>query len=103
MTTRKLCRASKITTRENEIIQLISDEYSSKEIAKLLFISIETVKDHRKNIRRKLNVKNVAGLIRVAFQSRLLLLKNDDGLSPLQGVVAYAGGNLDNSFIEARH
>jgi len=101
MTIRKKCRASKITTRENEIIQLISDEYSSKEIAEMLFISIETVKDHRKNIRRKLNVKNVAGLIRVAFQSRLLLLQSEESFSPLQGVVDYAR-NVDNSFVAAR-
>jgi|GEM_PF-2617902 len=103
MTTTRKYPASKITTRENEIIQLISDEYSSKEIAKLLYISIETVKDHRKNIRRKLKVKNVAGLIRVAFQSRLLQLKFDDGVNPLHSVSAYASGNVDNSFIEARH
>jgi len=81
MKTTNQCPSSKITSRENQIIQLISKEYSSKEIANLLFISIETVKDHRKNIRRKLNVKNVAGLIRVAFQSRLILLKQEVALA----------------------
>ena len=76
--------ASKITSRENQIIQLISYEYSSKEIAEVLFISIETVKDHRKNIRKKLKVKNVAGLIRVAFQSRLIMFQNDEVFGSLQ-------------------
>ena len=80
--------ASKITSRENQVIQLISYEYSSKEIAELLFISIETVKDHRKNIRKKLKVKNVAGLIRVAFQSRLIMLQNDESFGSLQGGVS---------------
>ena len=77
MRTNNQCPASKVTSREIQVIQLISNEYSSKEIADLLFISIETVKDHRKNIRRKLNVKNVAGLIRVAFQSRLITLQQE--------------------------
>lgn len=64
-----------ISPREKEVIQLIANEYSTKEIANLLFISTETVKSHRKNIRRKLNVRNVAGIVRVAFQSRLLQIQ----------------------------
>lgn len=60
-----------ISSREREIIQLIANEYTTKEIANQLFIATETVKSHRKNIRKKLNVKNVAGIVRIAFQSRL--------------------------------
>ena len=44
---------SEITSRELEVIQLISNEFSSREIANLLYISEETVKSHRKNIRKK--------------------------------------------------
>jgi DNA-binding CsgD family transcriptional regulator len=61
-----------VSPRELEIIQLIVHEYSTKEIANLLFIGIETVKSHRKNILRKLKVKNVAGMVRVAITSNLL-------------------------------
>jgi len=67
---------SRITTREVEIIRLISNEYSSREIANLLYISMETVKTHRKNIRKKLNVKNVAGVVRVAFQTQLITFQS---------------------------
>jgi len=67
---------SRITTREVEIIRLISNEYSSREIANLLYISMETVKTHRKNIRKKLNVKNVAGIVRVAFQTQLITFQS---------------------------
>lgn len=61
-----------ITVRELEIISLLIDEYSSKEIAQKLFISIETVHSHRKNIRRKLGVKNVAGIVREAIHLRMV-------------------------------
>lgn len=61
-----------ITLREREVIDLLVNEYSSKEIAKKLFISVETVHSHRKNIRRKLGVKNVAGIVREAFQLRMV-------------------------------
>ncbi len=70
-----------ITTREVEIIRLISYEYSSKEIANMLFISEETVKSHRKNIKKKLKVKNVAGVVRVAFQTQLISLQSGVALA----------------------
>jgi DNA-binding NarL/FixJ family response regulator len=52
-----------LSTREIEILKLITQEYSSKEIAEMLFISVNTVENHRKNIFAKLQVKNLAGLI----------------------------------------
>lgn len=61
-----------ITQREREVIELLINEYNSKEIAKKLFISVETVHSHRKNIRRKLGVKNVAGVVREAMQFRMV-------------------------------
>ena len=63
---------SKISKREIEIIGLIANEYTSKQIAQRLLISFETVKSHRKNLFIKLNVKNVAGLVRVAFENQYL-------------------------------
>ncbi len=61
-----------ITNREREIIHLLAYEHTTKEIANKLFISLETVKSHRKNILQKLEVKNVAGIVRVAFQKNLI-------------------------------
>ena len=61
-----------ISTREKEVLYLIAYEHSSKEIAAKLFLSQETVNTHRKNIMRKLEVKNTAGMMRVAFEKNLL-------------------------------
>ncbi len=65
---------SKISNREREIIDLIAQEYCVREIATLLFISEHTVTSHRKNIMRKLEVKNTAGLIRRCFETGILKL-----------------------------
>ncbi len=56
-----------LTRREKEVLQLIAKEYSSKEIADKLFISINTVEIHRKHLFQKLDVKNLAGLVRKAL------------------------------------
>ncbi len=61
-----------LTRREKEILQLIAREYSSKEIADQLFISLNTVEIHRKHLFQKMDVKNVAGLIRKALQLGLI-------------------------------
>lgn len=61
-----------ITPREQKVLHLIAYEYSSKEIASKLFISYETVNTHRKNIMMKLDVKNTAGMVRVAYQKNIL-------------------------------
>ena len=56
-----------LTEREVELIRLIADELTMKEIAGRLFLSEHTVKTHRKNIMAKMDVKNTAGLIKKAF------------------------------------
>ena len=62
----------KLTRREKEILQLITEEYTTDEIAEKLFISSTTVITHRKSLLRKLNAKNVAGLVKKAFEFGLL-------------------------------
>lgn len=57
-----------LTTREREIIKLIAEGKSSKEIAGLLYISSRTVQHHRANIMRKLNFKKTADLVKYAIQ-----------------------------------
>jgi len=61
-----------LTGREQEILRLIALEYSSREIADQLFISINTVETHRKNLIRKLNVRNSIGLAKIALQYGLI-------------------------------
>ncbi len=68
----KEMKMNNITAREREVLYLISYQYSSKEIANKLFVSYETIITHRKNIMRKLQVKNVAGLVRTGFETGLL-------------------------------
>lgn len=63
-----------ISEREREVLHLISDEYSTKEIASALYISYDTVKTHRKNLMEKLGVRNVAGLVREGFRLGIISL-----------------------------
>ncbi len=65
-------RKHKLTKRELEILRLISQALSNKQIGKQLFISDQTVSVHRKNIMRKLGVSNTAGLIKVAYDNSLI-------------------------------
>ncbi|MBN8567051.1 MAG: response regulator transcription factor [Flavobacteriales bacterium] len=61
-----------LTDRELEILKLISMEYSGKEISEELFISANTVETHRKNLIKKLNVKNTIGLVKYAIKHNLI-------------------------------
>ncbi|MCB0689266.1 MAG: response regulator transcription factor [Saprospiraceae bacterium] len=55
-----------LTKREQQILELITQAYSNKEIARKLYISDQTVSVHRKNIMRKLGVSNTVSLVKVA-------------------------------------
>lgn len=57
-----------LTKREVEIIRMIAKELTSKEIGDNLFISELTVSTHRRNIMKKLNTKNVTGVVKFAQQ-----------------------------------
>lgn len=65
-----------LTNRETEVLQLIAFEYTTKEIAEKLFISFETASTHRKNLIKKLSVRNLAGLVRVGIECGLIQLKS---------------------------
>lgn len=68
----KFIKKYNLTKRELEILRLISQAMSNKEIAKELYISDQTVSVHRKNIMRKLGVSNTAGLIKIAYDNSLV-------------------------------
>ncbi|MFC1889407.1 response regulator [Thermodesulfobacteriota bacterium] len=57
-----------LTTREREILKLIAEGKSNKEIANLLFISVRTVEHHRANLMEKLNTRNIVDLIKYAIR-----------------------------------
>ena len=59
----------RLTKREKEIFKLIVKGHSTKEISDILYISIRTVETHRKNILKKMDVKNSVEMIREAIES----------------------------------
>jgi DNA-binding NarL/FixJ family response regulator len=61
-------RKSILTTREREVLKLIAEGKSNKEIGDLLSISVHTAERHRANMMRKLNLKKTADLVRYATE-----------------------------------
>lgn len=61
----------RLTSRETEILKLISEEFTNHEIADKLFISPRTVDTHRRNLIQKLHAKNTAGLVRYAIRHKI--------------------------------
>lgn len=61
-----------LTPRQQQILRLITDGYTSREIGKQLKISVQTVEVHRFNLMRRLEVRNVAQLIRQALVLKYL-------------------------------
>jgi DNA-binding NarL/FixJ family response regulator len=57
-----------LSPREREVLKLVAEGRSSKEIAELLFISTMTVQNHRANIKRKLNLRRNTDLIKYALE-----------------------------------
>lgn len=62
----------KLSDREMEVIQLVSEGQTTKEIADQLFVSARTVETHRVNMMKKLNVQNTAELIKKAAHLKLI-------------------------------
>jgi len=61
-----------LTDREVEIIRMIEKEFSNKQIADMLFISERTIETHRKNIFRKTNTQTVVGLLKYAYERKII-------------------------------
>ncbi|RTL59859.1 MAG: response regulator transcription factor [Sphingobacteriales bacterium] len=69
---KKETEEARLTAREIEIVRLIEKEYSNKKIAETLFLSERTVETHRKNIFRKTKTNSVIGLVKYAYEHRLI-------------------------------
>ena len=65
-------RTSRLTSREREIVQLLSEGKSSKEVASSLGISVKTAETHRANIMRKLEIHSVSELVRYAVRNQII-------------------------------
>jgi DNA-binding NarL/FixJ family response regulator len=64
--------ADLLTPRQHDILRLVSIGHTNREIAEVLKISVRTAEVHRFNLMRRLNVRNVAQLLRRALQLGLL-------------------------------
>lgn len=64
--------ASGLTTREREVLQLLAEGLTAKEIAKRLEISVYTVDAHRTRIMRKLQISSIGELVRLAMRTGLI-------------------------------
>ena len=62
-----------LTTREKQVVTLVAEGHKSKDIAKLLSISIRTVEHHRANIMKKTGIKSTADLIKYAIQKGFII------------------------------
>jgi DNA-binding NarL/FixJ family response regulator len=62
----------KPTTREREIIQLLAEGSSNKEVADKLGISVKTVETHRAAIMRKLGLHSIGELVRYAIRNHII-------------------------------
>ena len=69
---KKETEEAQLTQREIEIVRLIEKEMGNKEIAEALFISERTVETHRKNIFRKTQTNSVIGLVKYAYEHKLI-------------------------------
>lgn len=69
---KKESEEAQLTQREIEIVRLIEKELGNKEIAEQLFISERTVETHRKNIFRKTQTNSVIGMVKYAYEHKLI-------------------------------
>jgi two-component system, NarL family, nitrate/nitrite response regulator NarL len=69
-----LAPISRLTGREREVLALIAEGLSNKEVANNLGIGVRTIETHRERIMRKLNIHNAAGLTRFAIANNLIKL-----------------------------
>lgn len=63
---------AQLSNREIDVLKLIAQEYSTNEIAEKLFVSVNTIESHRKSLIKKLDAKNVVGLIKFAMRHKLV-------------------------------
>ena len=68
---------AELTNREREVLALVAEGFSNKDIASKLGLGVRTVETHREHIMRKLHVHNVAGLTRLAIANGLITVREE--------------------------
>jgi two-component system, NarL family, response regulator NreC len=63
--------SSHLTIREKEVLQLVAEGYSTRQIADSLYVSVKTIESHRQNLMMKINAKGIAGLTKYAIREGL--------------------------------
>lgn len=63
---------AQLTARQREVLQLIAEGHTTKDIARRLHVSVKTVETHRAQIMRRLGIHHVAGLVRYAINARII-------------------------------
>lgn len=71
-TSREISSLTRLTIRQREVLQLIAEGKSTKEIARLLDISVKTVEMHRSQLMETLDIHDIAGLVRYAIRVKLI-------------------------------
>ncbi len=71
---RVMLRSDSLTAREKEVVKLVAEGNSVKEIAWILKLSVKTIEAHKFNLMRKLGIHNKAHLVQYAFQKRIVRL-----------------------------
>jgi DNA-binding NarL/FixJ family response regulator len=61
-----------LTSRETDLLRLITEGFTNQEISEKLFLGAETIKSYRKNLLFKLNAKNTASLVKMALEGYLV-------------------------------
>jgi DNA-binding NarL/FixJ family response regulator len=72
-----------LTSRQTEVVQLIAEGYSSKQIAEMLSISLKTVEKHRQAVMNKLDIHEIATLTRYAVSMGIIALNSSDQVTPV--------------------
>lgn len=70
----KITLRNDLTAREQEVLALVADGKTNKEVAEELFISVKTVDTHKMNILDKLGLRNTAELVKYAIKNKLISL-----------------------------
>jgi DNA-binding NarL/FixJ family response regulator len=77
-----------LTPREREVIQLLAEGKSSKEVASLLNLSTKTAETHRSNIMRKLDIHSIRDLVVYAVKNDIIQVQVSAGATVSEGSVA---------------
>ena len=73
---------AKLSERESEVVALIAEGKSNKEIASHLGIGVRTIETHRERVMRKLDIHSVAGLTKFAIANGMITIEEDSGRLP---------------------